>query len=303
MRALRRAAGFAVISLAAACALPAAAVEPAPAPGVDPVELVRRVVANQRRVEKAFEGATYDQSEVRITWDGKGRPSKIERRLFYVLAGESGAESTRELVEVDGRPATEKEKQEAAEEDAKGRRKRAEQRAAARAAAPPPRVSGDEDDPLVGSRRLSELIGRYTMRVVGEEVVEGRPAYVLDFSPRPNLPAPKSLGDRALNALEGRAVIDASTFQIRSVDARLTRPVKVVGGIAANVKDATISYVGEPVAGGFFFPCNVDLHLAGKTALVFRLDLSFRAEMRNLRRFRVETESEVRPEAGPGSAP
>ena len=70
-------------------------------------------------------------------------------------------------------------------------------------------VAGDEDDPLVGSRRLSELIGRYTIRLVGEEVIEGRPAYVLDFSPNPTAPAPKGLGDRALNALEGRAVIDA----------------------------------------------------------------------------------------------
>ena len=116
-------------------------------------------------------------------------------------------------------------------------------------------------------------------------------------------PAPKGLGDRALSALAGRVRIDAATFQIRSVEAHLTRPVKVAGGLAANVKDATVTYVGEPVAGGYFFPCDVDLHLSGKTALFFRLDFSFRAELRNLRRFRVETDSEVRPDAGPGSTP
>ena len=118
---------------------------------------------------------------------------------------------------MDGRPATDDEKKKAAEEDEKGRKRRVEQKAEARAKAPP-RVAGDEDDPLVGSRRLSELIGRYTIRLVGEEVIEGRPAYVLDFAPNPHGAGSRRVSaDRALNALEGRAVIDASTFQVRSV--------------------------------------------------------------------------------------
>ena len=280
----------------------ALAAGPAAASDVDPVELIRRVVKSQRRVESAFEGATYDQREVEITWGAKGRPEKVETRLFYVLAGENGAEGSRELVEVDSRPATEDEKRKAAERDEKGRKRRLEQKAEAAAKAPP-RVAGDEDDPLVGSRRLSELIGRYTIRLVGEEVIEGRPAYVLEFSPSPTAPAPKGLGDRALNALEGRAVIDASTFQVRSVEAHLTRPLKVAGGLAANVKDADVSYTGQSAGGGLWFPCAVDLRVTGKTALFFRLDTSFRATFTNLRRFNVETETDVRPEADAGSTP
>jgi hypothetical protein len=269
--------------------------------GLDPVDLIRRVVTSQRRADSVFAGATFDQREVRIGWDAKGRPEKVESRLFYVLAGENGAEASRELVEVNGRPATEDEKRKAAEEDEKGRRQRVEQKAEAQAKAPP-RIAGDEDDPLVGSRRLSELIGRYTIRLVGEEVIEGRPAYVLDFAPSPVAPTPKGLGDRALNALEGRAVIDASTFQVRSVTARLTRPVKIAGGLAANVKEASVSYTGQPVGPGMWFPCMVDLRVTGKTALFFRLDTSFRAEFTNPRRFHVDTETDVRPEADSGSA-
>jgi hypothetical protein len=296
-----RAAGFALALAAGPCAGTAAAgAGLEKAPDVDPVELIRKVVRSQRRMESAFDGATYDEREVQITWGAKGRPDKVETRLFYVLAGESGAEGSRELVEVDGRPATEDEKRKAAEQDEKGRKRRVEQKAEAAAKAPP-RVAGDEDDPLIGSRRLSELIGRYTIRLVGEEVIEGRPAYVLDFSPSPTAPAPKGLGDRALNALEGRAVIDASTFQVRSVEARLTRPVKVVGGLAANVKDAEVSYAGQAVGGDVWFPCAVDLRVTGKTALFFRLDTSFRATFTNLRRFNVETETDVRPEADSGS--
>lgn len=272
---------------------------PSAAPEIDAVELVRRVVKSQRRVEAAFAGATFDQREVKIEWGKDGRAKDVASRLFYVLSGEGDEESSRELVEVDGRPATEAEKSKAAGEDEKGRRKRVEQKAASEARRAE-KVSGDEDDPLVGRKRLSELISRFVIRVVGEEDVEGRLAYVLDFAPDPAAPPAHSLGERALNSLSGRALIDAVDFQVRSVVARLTKPVKVAGGIAANVKEAEIVYTGQPLGGDLWFPCVVELRLTGKTALFFRLDTSFRFEFANLRRFRVDAESEIR-RANPGS--
>ncbi len=271
-------------------------------PGVDARELVRRVVKSQRRVEAAFAGSTFDQREVKITWGEGGRAKEVVSRLFYVLSGDGETEGSRDLVEVDGRPASEDEKRKAREEDEKGRKRRVEQKAAAEARRTE-RVSADEDDPLVGPRRLSELIGRFVIRVVGEETVEGRPAYVLEFSPDPAAPPAKTLGDRALYALAGRALIDAVDFQVRSIVAHLTKPVKVAGGIAANVKDAEIIYTGQPLGGDLWFPCVVELRLTGKTALFFRLDTSFRFEFANLKRFRVDTDSDVRRAGNQGSAP
>ena len=275
---------------------------PAGMPDVDARELVRRVVKSQRRVEAAFAGSTFDQREVKITWGEGGRAKEVVSRLFYVLSGDGETEGTRELVEVEGRPATGDEKLKAAEEDEKGRKRRLVEKAAGEARQAD-KISGDEDDPLVGRRRLSELIGRFIIRVVGEETVEGRPAYVLDFWPDPSAPPAKSLGDRALNALAGRVLIDAVDFQVRSVVAHLTKPVKVAGGIAANVKEAEIVYTGQPLGGDLWFPCVVELRLTGKTALFFRLDTSFRFEFANLRRFRVDTDSEVRLAGDQGSAP
>lgn len=271
-------------------------------PEVDARELVKRVVRSQRRVEAAFAGSTFDQREVRITWGEGGRAKEVASRLFYVLSGDGDAEGSRELVEMDGRPATEAEKRQAAEEDERSRKKRLVEKAA-REARRADKVSGDEDDPLVGRRRLSELIGRFVIRVVGEETVEGRPAYVLDFSPDPAAAPAKSLGDRTLYALAGRALIDAVDLQVRSVVAHLTKPVKVAGGIAANVKEAEVVYTGQPLGGDSWFPCVIEFRLRGKTALFFRLDTSFRFEFANLRRFGVETESDVRPAGNQGSAP
>jgi hypothetical protein len=292
-----------LVALAAGAGRTAGAdVVPPFAPDVDARELVKRVVKSQRRVEAAFAGSTFDQREVKINWGEGGRAKEVASRLFYVLSGDGEAEGSRELFEVDGRPAREDEKRKAAEEDEKGRKKRLEQKAAAEIRQAE-RIAGDEEDPLVGRRRLSELIGRFVIRVVGEEIVEGRPAYVLDFSPDPAAAPAKGIGDRALNSLAGRVLIDAVDFQVRSVVAHLTKPVKVAGGIAANVKEAEIVYTSQPLGGNLWFPCVVELRLTGKTALFFRLDTSYRFEFANLRRFRVDTESDVRAAGNQGSAP
>jgi len=254
-------------------------------------ELIRKVAFAQRRVDRSLTDYTFDQLEVRSDRGKDGRPKEIRRRLFHYFSGERPGEATRELVEVDGRPATAEERRQQAEEDAKQRRREIERRAGAEASRPPA-VSGEEEDPLVGPRRLSDLIARFDYRLEGAFEDEGRLLYALEFSPKRGLPA-DSLGDRALNALAGRVLVDASDFQIVSVEARLVRPVKVGGGIAANVKEATISYRGSRLPHGVWFPCVIDLHLRGKTAVLFRLDTSFRFEFSGFASFSVETDSDI----------
>ena len=260
-------------------------------------ELIRKVAFAQRRVDRSLTDYTFDQLEVRTSRGKDGRPKETRRRLFHYFSGERPGEATRELVEVDGRPATGEEKREQAEEDAKQQRRDVERRAGAEASRPPA-VSGEEEDPLVGPRRLSDLIARFDYRLEGTVEEDGRLLYALAFSPKRGLPA-DSLGDRALNALAGRVLVDASDFQIVSVEARLVRSVKISGGIAANVKEATISYRGSRLPHGVWFPCVIDLHLRGKTAVFFRLDTSFRFEFSGFASFSVETDSDV---GGPDAA-
>ncbi len=288
---------FAGAALAFGCALSAEHARAASdAPPFDPEEIARRVARNQRLMEKRWSGATYDFLDVRTTYDKEGRPKEIHRRLFYVLAGEGGHGDSRELVEVDGRPAREDEVREAAEEDAK-RRRRIEERAARRASTPP-KVSGDDDDPLFDDRRLSEILGRYELRFVREEVDDGRAVYVLDFEPRPGLPA-HSVAERAFSSMAGRAVIDASELQILSLEAHLTKNLKVAGGLAANVKEARMLYRAIRLGPGSWFPCRVDLDVTGKAVLFFRIASGFRFDFGTPKSFHVEEEAVVGEPAGP----
>ena len=256
-------------------------------------ELIRKVASAQRRVDRTLTNATFDQVEVRTTYGKDGRPKETRRRLFHYFAGDAPGEATRDLVEVDGRPATEDEKRDQAEEDARQRRRQVEREAAERASRPPA-VAGDDDDPLVGPRRLSDLVGRYDYVLSGTVEEDGRLLYALEFRPKPGLAA-KSLGDRALNALAGRVLVDAADFQVAAAEAHLVAPLKIAGGLAASVKAAAVTYSATKLSGGGWFPCVVDLRLEGRQALLFRLDTAFRFEFSGFASFSVETESEVGP--------
>jgi hypothetical protein len=279
----------AIVALAVcAFALGARAGEPS---FVDADALIRRVVASERLAERSLASYTFDQLEVQTKYSRKkGTPKETEARLFYVFSGDAPGEGSRELVAVDGRPATDDQKRKLAEDDAKAKRKRLESRAAAKARSGPT-VSGDDADPLVGGRRLSELLARYEYWIEREEVHDGRPCFVLRFSPRRGLKS-NGLAEHALSSLAGEIVIDGVDFQIRRVDAVLVAPVKVAGGLAAKVDAAQVRYIAAPIAAVHrWFPCEVDLRVQGKTALVLPLDVGYRYEFSNFRTFRVETES------------
>lgn len=263
--------------------------------GPDVDLLIRQVVAAQRRAERALPAYTYDLVSVERSYAKNGRPKDEEMRLWAVTSEGGGAETTRELMAVNGRVATAEEKRDAAEEDAKARRRRLDRRVGAEAANAP-RVGDDENDPPVGPRRLSDLLAFYDYGLEGEEVIEGRPSYVLSFRPRAGART-ATLGDRALASLEGRVVIDADDLQVRSATARLVKPVKVVGGLAANVGEAEVRFEAQRVAEGAWVPCRIDLRMKGKTALVFRFDKGWDYRMDGFRRFSVTTESAVAPAA------
>ena len=104
--------------------------------------------------------------------------------------------------------------------------------------------------------------------------------------------------ERAFSSMGGRAGIDASDLQILSLEAHLTKNLKVAGGLAANVKEARMVYRGIRFGPGSWFPCRVDLDVTGKAILFFRFASEFRFEFGTPMSFRVDEEAVVGEPAG-----
>ncbi len=256
-----------------------------------PEEIIWKVARKQQFSESQLASYTFDQVETRTEYGPKGTPSRVERRLYYYFSSDQPGDIVRELIEIDGHPATGEEKEKARREDEKRKRSRSDARAVSEASKPE-KTSGSEEDPFIGPRRLSDLLARYVFVLSGEEIVDGRPNHIIEFSPRPGLKA-QTTGDKALNALTGRALIDVEEYQIRRIEARLLSPVKIAGGLAFNLKEATVVYEGQPLGNGAWFPCIVELRFTGKTALFFRLDRGARFEFTNFRSFGVGVATQV----------
>src|SRR5512141_2754336 len=124
-------------------------------PGAPPdaETLIRQVIASQKRAARSMPPHTYGREAVETAYGKDGRAKTVQRKVYAVSSEGAGAENTRELVSVNGRPATPDEKRASAVEEAKSRKRRIDRRAAMEASRGAPRVTGDEDDPSVGPRR------------------------------------------------------------------------------------------------------------------------------------------------------
>ena len=107
------------------------------------------------------------------------------------------------------------------------------------------------------------LIARYQWDVTGREAVNGRPAFILSFQPRPNWPV-KRIIDRLLNRAAGRLWVDEKDYEIARVDLHLAENVSAWGGILASVKKFVLRFEQTKVDQMAWLPSYIDGYLDGR---------------------------------------
>jgi hypothetical protein len=176
---------------------------------------VRALVERQRAREAVLDGYAYEILSVREELDAEGRVRSRHTQRFE--ATHVRGRPVRRLVAEDGRalPAGRQ-----AKEDERARERAADLRAgkAARERAAIP---------------ISAILERYDFRAVAREVIDGRPAVVLDFAPRPG--DRDIQGDAVLRRLSGRLWVDEAEQQVVRADVRNTEPIKIGWGLGASV--------------------------------------------------------------------
>lgn len=82
----------------------------------------------------------------------------------------------------------------------------------------------------------TEIVARYKLTQLSNEVVNGRPAFVIAFTPKSaNLPV-KTVADRLINNIAGSAWIDQEEFELVKTDIRLQTEVTLLGGLIGALK-------------------------------------------------------------------
>jgi hypothetical protein len=116
-----------------------------------------------------------------------------------------------------------------------------------------------------------ELLARFDYKLVGRELVDGRPALILEFAPAKKKLSEKNLKEKCLNRAAGRAWIDEEDLAVVKADIHLTKPVGVIGGLVGSVQKFKFNFVRKRTPEGLWFTFTMDWHLEGRELIVERI--------------------------------
>jgi hypothetical protein len=184
--------------------------------------------------------------------DGQGTV-KERRERFYHVFPINGVAYAR-LVQKDGKPLSPEELKKEQEREREFREKLARNE----------RHSADNDDEITFNE---ELVSRYQFETVGQELINGRPTYVLTFKPNGGTLPEKRKTDRLLNKLAGKIWIDQQEYEIAKVEADLLEEVKLWGGVLASVKQFQFRLEQVRVDEGVWLQSRFDGYLDGRYLL------------------------------------
>jgi hypothetical protein len=127
-----------------------------------------------------------------------------------------------------------------------------------------------------------DLLARFELTIVGEETLNNRPAWVIDFKPISGKKPEKSLIDKFINRTAGRVWVDAQDYAVARADLFLTDRVLVIGGLVGSVWKFTCEMMRERTADGLWFMRNTTWHVEGREFL-FRRTVDYHEECDGVR--------------------
>ncbi|MBV9670535.1 MAG: hypothetical protein JOZ43_06235 [Acidobacteriales bacterium] len=110
-----------------------------------------------------------------------------------------------------------------------------------------------------------EFLNRFSFQVEGEGSVQGRPAWIVRFTPRPGDKPERNRLERILNRLQGRAWVDQKEYEIMKVESTLIEPVSFFGFVG-KVRRLEFS-LDQTQHGGLWAPAHTDLRLEARALM------------------------------------
>jgi len=116
-----------------------------------------------------------------------------------------------------------------------------------------------------------DMLGRFDITLVRREMLNGRPALVIDFKPTKRKVSEKSIKEKLLNKAAGRVWIDEQESIPAKADLHLSAPVSVFGGLVGAVQKFTYSLNRQRTPEGIWFTVDSDWHLEGREVFFKRI--------------------------------
>ena len=118
---------------------------------------------------------------------------------------------------------------------------------------------------------IPNLVKRFQFNLVGRDMLNGRPALVVDFKPlNDHLPV-NQFADKFINQAAGRVWVDEEDYAIAQAHLYLTKQVNVLGGIVGSIWKFTYQFTRLRTPEGYWFARSMDWHLEGREVVINRI--------------------------------
>lgn len=277
------------ILLAAPGALPA---QDASAPLPDARAFLAQVRDNLHSDDYLLDEYTFTERRTERQFDAKGRIKEEKHEVYEVYPSSRSRLTYRKLVARNGSPLP---AEELAEQDRDYEKKVARATAGGEAA-----EAKRQKRRLERAQREQELVDElfrvYDIVIQGREVLDGRSALLVTFSPRPGV-KPSNKAGKVLQKFSGRAWVDEQDLQVVRAEAELLDTFSYGMGVLARLyKGATASFVRRKVNGEVWLPVQARFRGHARLLLLKGLRIDSLSEYAGYRKFEVATDERIEPE-------
>ena len=190
-------------------------------------EILEQVRLALEEPRKDLPVITYLRRSVITDLDADGKPKKVTRKTHRAYSDERD----QLLLEVDGRPATQKEIDKDRAHNLDRQQKFLHRQAD---------KDGDHNDDLM-VKNMDLFRKKFTVLLDGEERIHERECYVLRFIPNPEFSLDNRFVDRLMNAVRPKVWVDKKAFRIARIETKLVESVSFLGGLAGVLRDIEIN--------------------------------------------------------------
>lgn len=249
-----------------------------PAFGQDALEIVRKSLDRDITNFEHLKNYTYHQREEDREYDKNGKLKKTESETTEVLIL-SGRPYEKRIARND-KPLSEK--------DA-----RKEQEAMDKEAARRDHLSESEKQKLEKRRLenrkfLREIPDAFTFKLVGEEAVSGKPAWVIDAEPRPGYHA-KDLRAKILTKLRGRIWVDQGEYQWVKADAEVLDTISIGLALFRVAPGGHLVFEQTRVNDEVWLPAHAKIHADARIGYIKKMHTEVELNYSDYKKFQTDS--------------
>jgi len=254
--------------------VPLCVAQPAP----DPQEIIRRSVGRDLLNFERLKNYTYTEQDEERQYDKSGHLKNTRRETYEILI--LGGRDYEKLIARDGKPLPEEEA-------------RKEQEKMDRELERRERESARDKEKLEKQRQqqrkfLNEVPEAFDFKLLGEEPVSGKPAWVISAEPKPGYRARERLA-KVIEKMRGKVWIDQAEYQWVKVEAETAETMSFGLGLLKIGPGSILNFEQTRVNDEVWLPASARIRVNARLALLKQVHDEIDMQFRDYKKFSAES--------------